>query len=67
VLTGQLQLLSVIAVEAVRRQTWQQSDEDISYIMKYGRFPSMPADLVSFMAAFDALLDDREILSVMAA
>jgi S-disulfanyl-L-cysteine oxidoreductase SoxD len=46
--------------------TWQHSDEDIFYMIKYGRFPSMPDDIVSFMPAFDGVLGDREILSVMA-
>lgn len=46
--------------------TWQHSDEDIFDMVKYGRFPSMPAELVSFMPAFDAVLSDREILSVIA-
>ena len=36
------------------------------YMIKYGRFPSVPADIVSFMPAFDAVLGDRETLSVMA-
>jgi mono/diheme cytochrome c family protein len=46
--------------------TWQHSDEDIFYMIKYGRFRSMPAEIVSFMPAFDAVLGDRDILSVMA-
>jgi S-disulfanyl-L-cysteine oxidoreductase SoxD len=29
--------------------TWQHSDEDIFHMIKYGRFPSMPAEIVSFM------------------
>jgi S-disulfanyl-L-cysteine oxidoreductase SoxD len=46
--------------------TWQHSDEDIFYMIKYGRFPLMPAEIVSSMPAFDAALNDREILSIMA-
>ena len=46
--------------------TWQHSDEDIFYMIKYGRFPSMPAEIVSLMPAFDAVLSDFEILSVAA-
>jgi S-disulfanyl-L-cysteine oxidoreductase SoxD len=46
--------------------TWKHSDEDIFHMIKYGRFPSMPAEIVSFMPAFDAVLSDLEILSVAA-
>ena len=46
--------------------TWQHSDEDIFHMIKYGRFPSMPADIVSFMPAFDVALGDRDILGVIA-
>ena len=35
-------------------------------MIKYGRFFSAPADIVSFMPTFDKALDDREILAVMA-
>jgi S-disulfanyl-L-cysteine oxidoreductase SoxD len=46
--------------------TWQHADEDIFHIIKYGRFSEAPADFASFMPALDGVLDDREILSVMA-
>jgi S-disulfanyl-L-cysteine oxidoreductase SoxD len=46
--------------------TWQHSDEDIFYMIKYARLSSTPAEIVSFMPAFDAVLSDRDILSVMA-
>jgi mono/diheme cytochrome c family protein len=46
--------------------TWQHSDEDIFHMIKFGRFSSSPADVVSFMPAFDTVLGDREILNVMA-
>ena len=46
--------------------TWQHSDEDIFHMIEYGRLPSMPAEIVSFMPAFDAVLSDLEILSVAA-
>lgn len=46
--------------------TWQHSDEDLFYMTKYGRFPSLPADAVSYMPAFGGVLDDREIIAVLA-
>jgi S-disulfanyl-L-cysteine oxidoreductase SoxD len=46
--------------------TWQHSDDDIFYMIKYGRFPSMLTEIVSFMPAFDAVMSDLEILSVAA-
>jgi S-disulfanyl-L-cysteine oxidoreductase SoxD len=46
--------------------TWQHSDEDIFHMIKYGRFPSAPAGVVSFMPAAGGVLSDREILDVMA-
>ena len=46
--------------------TWQHSDEDIFHMIKYGRFPSAPVDIVSFMPGFGAVLDDRDILAVTA-
>jgi S-disulfanyl-L-cysteine oxidoreductase SoxD len=46
--------------------TWQHSDEDILHMIKYGRFPSAPAGLISFMPAAEQVLSDREILDVMA-
>jgi mono/diheme cytochrome c family protein len=46
--------------------TWQHSDEDLFYMIKFGTFSSAPADAVSFMPAFDTVLGDRETLSVMA-
>jgi S-disulfanyl-L-cysteine oxidoreductase SoxD len=46
--------------------TWQHSDEDIFHMIKYGRFPSAPAGVVSFMPSAEGVLSDREILAVMA-
>jgi hypothetical protein len=46
--------------------TWQHSDEDIFYMIKFGRFSTAPADIVSFMPAFERVLGDSEILGVMA-
>jgi S-disulfanyl-L-cysteine oxidoreductase SoxD len=45
--------------------TWQHSDEDIFHMIKYGKFPSAPAGLVSFMPPAEGL-SDREILDAMA-
>ena len=46
--------------------TWQPSDEDLFYMTKYGRFPSLSAGAVSFMPAFRGVLDDREIIAATA-
>jgi mono/diheme cytochrome c family protein len=46
--------------------TWQHSDEDLFHVTKYGKFPTTPADVVSFMPAFETRLSDAEILSVLA-
>jgi S-disulfanyl-L-cysteine oxidoreductase SoxD len=46
--------------------TWQHSDENIFYMIKYGRFTSAPLGADSFMPAFRDVLDDREIIAVMA-
>ena len=45
--------------------TWQHSDEGIFHMIKYGRFPSTPAGVISFMPPAEAVLSDREILDVM--
>jgi S-disulfanyl-L-cysteine oxidoreductase SoxD len=46
--------------------TWQHSDEDLFHMVKYGRFPSASAGVVSFMPAAAGVLSDREILDIMA-
>jgi mono/diheme cytochrome c family protein len=46
--------------------TWQHSDEGIFHMIKYGRFPSTPADVISFMPPAEGVMSDREILDVMA-
>jgi S-disulfanyl-L-cysteine oxidoreductase SoxD len=46
--------------------TWQHSDEDIFRMIKFGRFPSAPAGVISFMPPAEGVLSDREILDVMA-
>jgi S-disulfanyl-L-cysteine oxidoreductase SoxD len=46
--------------------TWQHSDEDLFHMIKYGRFPSSPAGVVSLMPPAEGVLSDREILDVMA-
>jgi mono/diheme cytochrome c family protein len=45
--------------------TWQHSDEDIFHMTKYGRFTSARG-VVSFMPAFEDVLDDGEIIAVTA-
>jgi hypothetical protein len=37
---------------------WQHSDDEISHVIKYGRFSSEPADTASAMPAFETFLDD---------
>jgi len=46
--------------------TWQHSDEDIFYMTKFGRFPTTPSNVVSYMPAFQKRLSDRDILAVIA-
>jgi len=46
--------------------TWQHSDEDIFFAIKYGRFSPAPPVAVSFMPAFESDLGDRDIIAVMA-
>jgi mono/diheme cytochrome c family protein len=46
--------------------TWQHSDEDLFYMTKYGSFPSPAAGVSSYMPAFGNVLDDRDIVAVMA-
>jgi len=47
-------------------RTWTHSDEDVFLIVKYGRLPGMPADRPSRMPAFQARLNDGDILAVIA-
>jgi mono/diheme cytochrome c family protein len=46
--------------------TWLHSDEDIFHMTKFGRFASAPPQAVSYMPAFKGVLEDREILAVIA-
>jgi mono/diheme cytochrome c family protein len=46
--------------------TWQHADEDLFHMTKFGRFPAMPADAVSYMPAFESQLSDRDILAALA-
>ena len=46
--------------------TWQHSDEDLFHMTKYGRFPQAPAEIVSFMPAFEHSLSDNDITAVLA-
>jgi mono/diheme cytochrome c family protein len=46
--------------------TWQHADEDLFHITKFGRFASAPADVESFMPAYEGKLSDHEILAVIA-
>jgi mono/diheme cytochrome c family protein len=46
--------------------TWQHSDDDLFQMTKYGRFPSTPARVHSYMPAFVGNLTDRDIVAVLA-
>ena len=46
--------------------TWQHSDEDLFRKTKYGRFPAEPADPLPAMPAFAPVLDDQQVLAVLA-
>lgn len=46
--------------------TWQHSDEDLFHITKYGRFPTTPATVKSYMPAYGRSLSDDQILSILA-
>ena len=46
--------------------TWEHSDEDLFHITRYGRFGAMPPNIPSYMPAFDGVLNDEQILDVIA-
>jgi mono/diheme cytochrome c family protein len=46
--------------------TWQHADEDLFHMAKYGRFAAAPADLKSYMPAFEHMLSDDELIAVLA-
>lgn len=46
--------------------TWQHSDEDLFYMTKFGRFPTTPPNVKSYMPAFGSALADDQILSSIA-
>src|SRR3954447_3532038 len=45
--------------------TWMHSDEDLFYMMKFGRFPGVPKSIHSYMPAFEHRLSDGEILAAL--
>jgi S-disulfanyl-L-cysteine oxidoreductase SoxD len=45
---------------------WRRSDEALFHMAKYGRYAPSPADSVSHMPAFKGVLDDRQVLDVIA-
>ncbi len=45
--------------------TWQHSDEDLFHMTKFGRFPTTPAAVKSYMPAFGQALTDGEILATI--
>ncbi len=46
--------------------TWAHSDEDLFRMTKDGRFPSTPPEKLSYMPAFRDLLEDEEIVAIIA-
>jgi mono/diheme cytochrome c family protein len=46
--------------------TWQHSDEDLFHVTKFGKFPSTPSSVVSYMPAFEHSLSDADIVAVLA-
>jgi mono/diheme cytochrome c family protein len=46
--------------------TWQHSDDDLFTMVKTGKFPQAPKEVVSFMPAYDKRLSDDEITAVLA-
>lgn len=46
--------------------TWQHSDDDLFYMTKFGRFPTTPSTLKSYMPAYGQGLSDDQILAVIA-
>lgn len=46
--------------------TWQHSDEDLFAMIKYGRFPTTPATVKSYMPGYAQNLSDDRILAVIA-
>jgi S-disulfanyl-L-cysteine oxidoreductase SoxD len=46
--------------------TWQHSDDDLFYMTKFGRFPTTPPAVKSYMPAYEQNLSDDQILAVIA-
>jgi S-disulfanyl-L-cysteine oxidoreductase SoxD len=46
--------------------TWQHSDEDLFAMTKFGRFPTTPATVKSYMPAYAQNISDDRILAVIA-
>lgn len=46
--------------------TWRHSDDDLFYMTKFGRFPSTPPTVHSWMPAFGGHLSDQDIEAVIA-
>jgi S-disulfanyl-L-cysteine oxidoreductase SoxD len=46
--------------------TWQHSDEDLFFIIKFGRFPTTPPTVKSYMPAYGQSLSDNQILATIA-
>lgn len=46
--------------------TWQHSDEDLFHMTKFGRFPTTPPSVKSYMPAYGQALTDHQILATIA-
>ncbi len=46
--------------------TWQHPDEDLFAMTKFGRFPTTPATVKSYMPAYGQNLSDDQILATVA-
>jgi S-disulfanyl-L-cysteine oxidoreductase SoxD len=46
--------------------TWQHSDEELFHITKFGRFPTTPSTVKSYMLAYEQALSDDQILATVA-
>jgi mono/diheme cytochrome c family protein len=46
--------------------TWQHSDRELLAITRTGRLPGMPDDVSSHMPVFAGVLDDQQILAILA-
>jgi S-disulfanyl-L-cysteine oxidoreductase SoxD len=46
--------------------SWQHADEDLFHMVKFGRFPTTPSSVKSYMPAYADNLSDAQILATLA-